>query len=250
MPANYALILAGGRGLRMGPLNVPKQFAALAGRPMLVYPLQAAQSNKHIDFIGVVAPPQWHERIRQWGREYGISKLHYMAESGQERRQSVHNGLHNLPARPDDTVMIMTAVCPFISRTTIDKHFEAMQKHEACITVVKATDAITFSRDGQWADRTLQKKNVFIQQGPQTFKYGIIKSAHELYESGREQTEVNEDSELVLNMGVKTFMIFGDRFCIKITYPEDLCMAEALSELFSKSQAGPAQHMEAETDPC
>jgi 2-C-methyl-D-erythritol 4-phosphate cytidylyltransferase len=232
---NYAIILAGGQGTRMGALGVPKQFAKLAGKPIIIYALEAAQRSPNIHYICAAAPVSWHERIKAWVKEYKIEKFRYMAESGQERRQSVHNALKRLPAQAHDAVMIMTAVCPFVSQTTIDRHFRAMKEYDACITVVKATDAITFSNEGRWASRTLQKKNFFIQQGPQTFKYGILKSAHDLYERSPVKKEVNEDSELVLDMGVKTFMVFGDRFCIKVTYPEDLVIAEALAPLFFKN---------------
>ncbi|MDR1397703.1 MAG: 2-C-methyl-D-erythritol 4-phosphate cytidylyltransferase [Desulfarculales bacterium] len=229
---SYAIILAGGQGIRMGASNVPKQFVKLAGKPMILYSLEAAQSNANIDYICVAAPSAWQARIKTWAAEYGIDKFQYTSASGRERRQTVYTALKCLPAKVNDIVMIMTAVCPFVSQATIDKHFVAMHEYDACITVVRATDAITFSNEGRWAGRTLQKKNVFIQQGPQTFRYGVIKAAHDMYERDMVKKEVNEDSELVLDMGIKTFMVFGDRFCIKVTYPEDLVIAEALSPLF------------------
>jgi 2-C-methyl-D-erythritol 4-phosphate cytidylyltransferase len=234
---NYAIILAGGNGIRMGRTPVPKQFAPLAGKPLLLYSLEAAQANSNIDAICVVSLPDWQEQVRAWGQEYGAHKLKFIAVSGRERQQSVHNGLRSLPAQAGDTVIIMTAVCPFVAQGTIDKHFTALKKYDACITVVKATDAVTFSQDGQLADRTLQKKAIFMQQGPQTYRYGVIKSAHEIYERIPGRAEVTEDSELVLNMGVKTFMVLGDRFCIKVTYPEDLVIAAALKAVFDASEA-------------
>ena len=77
---------------------------------------------------------------------------------------------------------------------------------------------------------------MFVQQGPQTYRYGILREAHEFYRADDERTEIYEDSELVLNLGMEIAMVIGDRFCVKITYPEDLAIAEALHPLFESSE--------------
>jgi len=233
---NYAIILAGGQGVRMENSNVPKQFIEMFGTPMLVYSMKTAQANANINAICVVAPLSAHAQIKEWGEQYGINKLQILAESGKERQQSVYNGLMSLPAKRNDIVVIMTAVCPFVSQATLDKHFDELDKYDACITVIKATDAISFSNDGQRVNRTLQKKKLFVQQGPQTFRYGILKSAHEFYLQDEQRLEVTEDSELVLNLGTEVSMVLGDRFCIKVTYPEDLAIAEALKSIFEAKE--------------
>jgi len=228
---NYAIILAGGRGVRFQG-NIPKQFVELTGYPMLVYSMMTAQNNENVDAICVAAPPQYHTQVSDWGEEYGITKLEMVAEAGKERYQSVYNALMTLPAKARDTVIIMTAVCPFVSQATMNKLYTAIEKYDACITVIKATDAITFSNDGKSVNRTLQKKKLFIQQGPQLFRYNVLKQAHIAYLSDENRVEVNEDSELVLNIGVECGMVMGDRYCVKVTYPEDLAIVEALYPLF------------------
>lgn len=234
---NYAVILAGGKGVRFQG-NIPKQFVELTNCPMLVYSMRTAQVNRNVDFICVVAPVSYHAQIWKWAEIYKITKLSLCAPSGRERYQSVYSGLMALPAKSRDTVIIMTAVCPFVSQLTMDKLYASMEKWEACITVIKATDAITFSNDGKNVNRTLQKKKLFVQQGPQIFRYGILKQAHKAYLEDEDRIEVNEDSELVLNIGVECGMVLGDRYCIKVTYPEDLAMAQALYPLFVKQERG------------
>lgn len=232
---NYALVLAGGKGVRFEG-NIPKQFVRMTGYPMLMYSLKTAQENQNVDVICVAAPLKYHEDIRKWGEENGITKLKILAESGKERYESVYKGLKALPAEPRDTVIIMTAVCPFVSQRTMNKLYEQIKIYDASITVVKATDAITFSNDGKMASRTLQKKRMFVQQGPQIYRYGILLQAHQAYLQDEQRTEVNEDSELVLNLGVECSMVLGDRFCIKVTYPEDLAIAETLYPLFIQQE--------------
>lgn len=235
---NYAVVLAGGRGQRFGGGQISKQFAELIGVPMIVYSLLTAEKNSNIDAVCVVVAETEEENVKRWAREYGISKLKYYARPGKERQQSVFHGLQEIPAKPRDTVMIMTSVCPFVSQRTINQHYEKIRKYDATITVVKATDAVTFSNDGKRAGRTLQKKKLYLQQGPQVFRYGPLLLGHKMYMEDDEyrRLDVTEDSELVLNIGVECYMVLGDRFCIKVTYPEDLAIAESLYPLFVEQE--------------
>ena len=235
---NYAIVLAGGVGQRFGSAGIPKQFVELTGVPMLVYSLKTAEINENIDEICVVASSVKQDEIKKWCEEYGITKVKFFAEPGRERQQSVYSGLKVIDAKPRDTVMIMTAVCPFVSQKTIDKQYETIKSSDASITVVKATDAITFSTDGKKVNRTLQKKKIYIQQGPQLFRYGVLMAGHKAYmeDESMNKLDITEDSELVLNIGVECAMVMGDRFCIKVTYPEDLAIAESLHSLFIEQE--------------
>lgn len=235
---NYAIVLAGGKGQRFGSGHISKQFVELTGVPMVVYSLLTAQKNNNIDEICVVVAETEEGNVKAWAEEYGISKLKYYARPGKERQQSVYSGLKEVPAKSRDTVLIMTSVCPFVSQKTINRHYEMINYYDASITVVKATDAITFSNNGKTVNRTLQKKKLYLQQGPQLFRYGILMMGHKMYMEDEDyrKMDVTEDSELVLNIGIECNMVIGDRFCIKVTYPEDLAIAEALHPLFIEQE--------------
>ena len=198
---------------------------------MLVYSMKTAEMNANIDEICVVTLEEFIPQVWAWGKHYGITKLKYVAKAGVMRFDSVYSGVCAVPAETDDTVMIMTAVCPLLSQQTVNKHYEQLETYDGVITVVKATDAITSSRDGTMVDQTLQKETLFVQQGPQTYRYGVLRAAHEAFRSTPQEREVYEDSELVLRMGVPVTMVEGDRFCIKVTYPEDRAIASALYPL-------------------
>lgn len=235
---NYAVVLAGGKGKRFGNSTISKQFVELAGMPMLVYSLLAAERNRNINEICVVVAEEEESNVTRWAKEHNITKLKYFAHPGKERQQSVYSGLMAIPAKARDTVMIMTSVCPFVSQKTINKHYEMISSYDASITVIKATDAITFSNDGKTVNRTLQKRKLYLQQGPQLYRYGILRLGHKMYMEDDEykKTDVTEDSELVLNIGVECYMVKGDRFCVKVTYPEDLAIVEALHPLFIEQE--------------
>ena len=233
---NYAIILAGGYGIRFNSGNLPKQFVEMTGMPMLAYSMKTAQRNSHIDEICVVSLEEYIPQVWACGKRYGISKLSYVARAAITRFDSVYSGMCAIPAKETDTVIIMTSVCPLLSQETVNKHYEMIESHDGVITVVKATDAVTASDDGVMAKQTLQKEKLFVQQGPQTYRYGILKTAHEAYRSVPQEREVYEDSELVLRLGIPVAMVEGDRFCIKVTYPEDLAIARALYPLFCEKE--------------
>jgi len=238
---NYALVLAGGQGQRMGSTNVPKQFIEVKSKPILLFTLETIERNNNIDCACIVSPEEWHSQIQEWIDEHGYKKIKVLVPSGTDRQGSVHNGLRylsdmNSNTSKDDNVMIMTAVCPFVAQGTIDLHFEKIKEFGGCITVVKAVDAITYSNDGLIVNRTLQKHKMFVQQGPQTFKLAQLLKAHDDYVDSPYHSEVNEDSELILNMGSTVTMIEGDRFCLKVTYPEDIAIVEALAPLFIEKE--------------
>lgn len=238
---NYALVLAGGQGQRMGSTNVPKQFIEVKSKPILLFTLETIERNKNIDCACIVSPVEWHSQIQEWIDEHDYKKIRVLVPSGIDRQGSVHNGLCSLSdmdvnTSKDDNVMIMTAVCPFVAQDTIDLHFEKIQEFDGCITVIKAVDAITYSNDGLVVNRTLQKHKMFVQQGPQTFKLMQLLKAHDEYINSPYQSEINEDSELILNMGSTVTMIEGDRFCLKVTYPEDIAIVEALAPLFIEKE--------------
>lgn len=233
---NYAVILAGGYGVRFNSGNLPKQFVEMTGMPMLVYSMKTAEMNSNIDKICVVTLEDFIPQVWAWGKRYKISKLKYVAKAGAMRFDSVYSGVCAVPAKETDTVIIMTAVCPLLSQQTVNMHYEQIKKYDGVITVVKATDAVTSSGDGVMADQTLQKEKLFVQQGPQTYRYGVLRAAHEAFRSAPQEREVYEDSELVLRMGVPVTMVEGDRFCIKVTFPEDLAIASALYPLFCEKE--------------
>ena len=235
---NYAIVLAGGKGKRFGNNNISKQFVELTGIPMIVYSLLTAENNENIDEVCVVVAESEESNVKLWAEEYKITKLKYFAHPGKERQQSVYSGLKAISAKARDTVLIMTSVCPFVSQETINKHYEMIDSYDASITVVKATDAITYSNDGERVNRTLQKKKLYLQQGPQLYRYGILMMGHRMYMDDEEyrKMDVTEDSELVLNIGVECCMVKGDRFCVKVTYPEDLAIIEALHPLFTEQE--------------
>ena len=72
---NYAIILAGGYGIRFNSGNVPKQFVEMTGMPMLVYSMKTAQRNRNIDAVCVVSLKEFVPQVWTWGTQYGISKL-------------------------------------------------------------------------------------------------------------------------------------------------------------------------------
>jgi len=236
---NYALILAGGKGYRFGSQHLSKQFVKLDNKPLYIHSLLTAQENKNIDEIVLVVDKKYWSEIEKTIKNYSITKAIHFADSGSERYDSVFNGLKkikSLGAKAQDTVMILTSACPLVSQKVVDQHFAKIKNYDGLITCIISTDAISISQDGQNVDRTLQKTKIYIQQGPHLYHFKILYDAHQSYQKATFKPEITEDSELILSSGGNVGIVMGDRYCLKITYPEDLVIVKALYPLFKKEE--------------
>ena len=104
---NYAVIIAGGSGARMGQ-DIPKQFINVYDKPILIYTLEGFQKHPQIDAIEVVCIDGWHEVLWAYAKQFGITKLKWIVSGGKTGQESIRNGVYNLEgiAKPEDVVII------------------------------------------------------------------------------------------------------------------------------------------------
>ncbi len=218
--SKYALIVAGGKGLRMGS-EIPKQFMLLKGIPILMHTLKAFRSIEDIHLILVLPKDQiayWNQLCQQ----YNFSLPHQIATGGETRFQSVKNGLQFIPDG-DALVAVHDGVRPLISIDTIKESYELAEKMGNALTVIPLKDSIR--KQTEDGSRSLNRSDYFLVQTPQTFKINEIKSA---YNSTHESNNFTDDASVLEAVGGKIHLVYGDYKNIKITSPEDLIFAEAL----------------------
>ena len=118
---NLALIIAGGVGARMHQ-DIPKQFINVYDKPVIIYTLEAFQKHPNIDAIEVVCLDGWHDILRAYSKQFGITKLENIVSGGKNGQDSIRNGLYDLASRhtdPEDIVLIHDAIRPMISADII-----------------------------------------------------------------------------------------------------------------------------------
>lgn len=226
---NIALVLAAGSGSRMN-CEVPKQFLEVNNKPLLVYTLEAFNQNEKIDYILLVTNEAYISKTNDLVKQYGLNKVKFITKGGSTRQESVYNGLVLLKdnnVRLTDTILIHDCARVLISQDIIDNNILACDEHDAAVTVIPSQDTILRSIDKKTIDEVQKRDEQFIVQTPQTFKYGIIKYAHDL--AIKENfNETTDDAKLVLKYGHDVHLVMGNKLNFKVTTIDDLNMLKAL----------------------
>ena len=229
---NIAVVLAGGSGSRMGMVDRPKQFIDIYGKPVIIHTLEAFEINEKIDAICVVGVKEWQDDLSLWLKEYDIRKVRWIANAGASRQESSLNALDAIKEAcgDDDYVIIHDAARPLISQKIINENIVKVREYGACDTVVPAHDTIIRSVDGDTLDSIPARKELYMGQTPQSFKYSIVRKAYDDYFAlpENERPEMTDDCGLVLHSGVKIGMAMGDKLNMKITTMEDLLLVKSI----------------------
>ncbi|TYP48152.1 2-C-methyl-D-erythritol 4-phosphate cytidylyltransferase [Thermosediminibacter litoriperuensis] len=221
-----AVIAAGGRGRRMNS-TLSKQFLMLKGRPILYYTLSTFETLAEIEeIILVVGPSDIVHAEREILIPYRFKKVK-LVEGGQERQDSVYNGLRSCSPQTD-IVVIHDGVRPFVTKKIIIDSIEAAKKYRAVGVGVPVKDTIKVVDKGVIIN-TPDRKTLWAIQTPQTFEYKLILRAHE--EARNSGFYGTDDTVLVERLGFPVRMIEGAYENIKITTPEDMIVAEAFMDM-------------------
>jgi 2-C-methyl-D-erythritol 4-phosphate cytidylyltransferase len=223
---SFALIPAAGMGKRMGaPIN--KQYLQLNGVPVVARTISVFERSPLIDAIYLVIPveeiPYCREHIVD---ACGFSKVAAIIPGGRERQNSVMNGLRAMRGRvlDDDVVLIHDGVRPLVTESMLRESIETARRHDGALTAVPTKDTIKTVADGI-VTGTPEREMLWQAQTPQTFRFGVIYTAHQAAETDRFMG--TDDASLVERVGGRVRIVRGDYRNIKITTPEDLLMAEA-----------------------
>ncbi len=217
---NYAIIVAGGTGLRM-KAGLPKQFLPVAGKPILMHTLEAFYySSAHPELLLVL--PASH--LQFWSdlcRAEHFTIPHRVITGGEQRFHSVQLALSGLP--DDALVAVHDAVRPLVSEAVIAASFLAAAAHGSAVTAIPSRDSVRRLRH-QEASVALPREQIFLVQTPQTFRADLLKKAYEQpYDP-----DFTDDASVVERSGIDIHLCEGDAKNIKITFPEDLLYAGLL----------------------
>jgi 2-C-methyl-D-erythritol 4-phosphate cytidylyltransferase / 2-C-methyl-D-erythritol 2,4-cyclodiphosphate synthase len=216
-PEASGIVVAAGSGSRLGG-QVPKQFQLLAGKPVLLWSVEAMlRCNKFAEVI-VVAPAALVEETR--ALMPANQPVRVVAGSPSSRTESVRNGLAALTGKPPRYVLIHDAARPGLSQEVLDELLAALHTADAAAPALPVSDAL--KRSGpllQNVDRT----NLVRVQTPQAFRWEAITQAY-----AATTDAAVDDLALVEASGAKVTLTPGRAELMKITYPEDFAVAEKL----------------------
>ncbi|MDB5159181.1 MAG: 2-C-methyl-D-erythritol 4-phosphate cytidylyltransferase [Mucilaginibacter sp.] len=218
---NYAIIVAGGSGSRMLSA-VPKQFLLLNGLPVLMHTLLAFHNCDAGPQLILVLPAAYHDYWTELCTTHNFTIPHQLVSGGDTRFHSVKNGLDLIPDYEDSLIAVQDAVRPLTDCKIIDHAYQHAAANGNAIVAVKSRDSIRQIKGD--ASVALTRDEIYLVQTPQTFQSAQLKKAYQQsYHS-----KFTDDASVVEETGVKIHLVEGNYQNIKITFPEDIVIAELL----------------------
>lgn len=229
----FGVILAGGIGSRMGNVEKPKQYFIIGNKPIIVHTIEKFYVNDSFEKIIVLCPNQWINHTKNLIKKYipgAVDKI-AVIEGGSTRNETIMNSIDYIEKEYglEDNTIIVThdAVRPFVTGRIIEDNIRYAREYGACDTVIPATDTIVESRNGSIVSSIPDRKTMYQGQTPQSFRAGKLKELY--YSLTPEEKEILSDAAKIFVMkGENVHLVQGEVFNIKITYPYDLKVAEAM----------------------
>ena len=222
---DYVIIVAGGKGMRMGT-ELPKQFLPVAGKPVLMRTIERfCQFSRDLNFIVVLPQSQqacWHSLCRK----HHFTIPHTIINGGDTRFASSKNGLSHIPNDAQGLVAIHDGVRPFVSVDVISRCFNEARASGTAVPVIPAIDTLRQVNTETGETFTVNRSLFRAVQTPQVFDIALTHRAF----SQPYRDSFTDDASVIESLGVKISMVEGNRENIKLTTPFDLKVAEVLAE--------------------
>jgi 2-C-methyl-D-erythritol 4-phosphate cytidylyltransferase len=217
----YALVPAAGTGSRMGH-DLPKQYMALAGQPMIYHALAILCANAEIATVFVVlAADDTHWHRYDWSK-FG-DKLQPLFCGGQTRAESVLNGLLASELEPEDWVLVHDAARPCLSAQQLARLLNELRSDEVGgLLAVPVADTLKRADAMQRVECTESRTGLWQAQTPQMFRTGLLVRALE------RAPAVTDEASAVEGLGLYPRLVGSDSTNFKVTYPQDLQLAELI----------------------
>jgi 2-C-methyl-D-erythritol 4-phosphate cytidylyltransferase len=230
--SEYVIIVAGGKGLRMGA-DIPKQFLPIGGRPVLMRTIERFRAYSSSLRIILVLPQAQQDYWHQLCRQYEFDVDYQLTNGGETRFHSVQNGLALIPDDADGVVGVHDGVRPFPAIEVIHRCYETVRTAKAVIPVIPVVESVRrllhdeLSSKGEPVTATsvsVDRSDYRLVQTPQVFDIQLLKAANrQPY-----RDTFTDDASVVESYGQAITLVEGNRENIKITTPFDLQIAEAL----------------------
>ena len=230
MPKIFALVLAAGQGTRMGD-PVPKQYVPIAGKPMMFHSIDTLAGVSRIERVFVVLAPL----DRHWG-EHDWSALPDKVEAifcgGTRRSESVSKSLKHLEERiaKDDWVLVHDAARPCIDRELVEQFLDELENDAVGgLLAIPLADTLKSADENVRVAATIPRLNLWRAQTPQMFRNDMLRRGLE------KKPQATDEAEAIESLGYYApRLVQGENTNIKVTFAEDLQIAEMILKLHGK----------------
>lgn len=239
-----AIIAAAGISSRM-KRGISKQFLLLAGKPILLYSLEKFLSLSNLNEIIVVTNDieNTDRLLEEW--DYKKDKRIKSALGGKLRQDSVFNGFVSIKDA-SDLIIIHDVARPLFEISDLINCLETASKFGAAILASPVIDTVKKVRKDKppYVDTTLDRNCLYQVHTPQVFSYSILREVYEKYNAlGNTKPIVTDEAQLLEIFGYPVTIVIGTRRNIKITYPEDVKIAESILKIQSEENLTFSQNL-------
>lgn len=233
MATIHAAILSGGSGARFSG-DIPKQYVKLAGRTILEHTISAFDRHEDIDSIIIVVAAEFRNYVEELLLKNSFGKISKIVIGGATRQESSAAAVGAIQ-QDTDYILLHDAVRPLISSKTISDCIASVIKHEAIDVVVPCSDTIVETQDGAVISAIPDRSKLRRGLTPQGFKVGLLRRAHAIMKENHD-TDFTDDCGIVIKYGLApVVLVHGTSDNIKVTYPEDIFIADKFFQMRSIS---------------
>lgn len=210
---NIAMILSGGSGSRFGS-DIPKQYNILGGKEVIEYSIEALKNSNNTDVIITICDSTYERYI---ANKYGI----ICVEGGSSRNDSLKRGLEYIKTNYPEckNIFITEAARPFLTSEIVNHYFDCLDEYDGIITTQHITDSL-----GKVDEKVTFRDKYYLIQAPEAFRFDL------LYKGFRADSLITATSQQLPD-GCTVMNYFEFKNNMKITYPEDLVIAEKLMQM-------------------
>ena len=233
---NSAVILAAGSGRRFSD-DTTKQFAMVGGEMVLIRSARAFEESEEVHEIVVVTRETDVIGCRNLLRQANITKVTRVIGGGDTRQESAKLGFDAINPEADFVAIHDAARC-LVTPEMIEAVFEAAYVGGAAAAATMNTDTIKRTNGADLVTETLERDNTWLVQTPQIFMADMYRAAS--YMAEKDHFLATDDCALCEKLGFPVHLVETGPFNIKITYPRDIMMAEAILQMREEEENGKA----------
>lgn len=221
----WVVVPAAGSGRRFGG-GLPKQYAMLAGKPLVAHTLEALLRHPRVQGAMVVLAaddPHWP------GWTSLLGKPILRCTGGASRAQSVLAGLRALPPEvdPHAVVLVHDAARPVLHLLDVDRLMDVAQSAEnGALLAAPVRDTLKRADAGGRVAATEPRAGLWRALTPQAFRRGLLMRA--LQDAEAAGVEVTDEAMAVERFGLHPLLVEGREDNLKVTTQADLALAEFL----------------------
>ena len=221
----YAIIVAGGSGVRMGS-DVAKQFINLGNKPVIVHTIERFLALPFSVEIILVVPSDYKEYWKDYCFQNKFVFRHTLVSGGITRFHSVRNAVKYI--KPDSLVAVHDGVRPFVTADFIHQLYKLAEEKGAVVPVVTPADSMRIKTETEGVTTPVDRSRYFMVQTPQVFKSNLLIDGYKQAYS----PSFTDDASVVEKTGHPVFLTQGSAVNIKLTRKEDLKLAQAIVSVF------------------